>query len=145
MLRNALRSVEGEEVGFSFVALMRRLMFITLELAGAAAEVVYPASLARFENFQTDAQIAFHSLQLSGWLYNFAWVGLAVLIAAASALAFGTGVLPKWLAWAGFAFALVALLKFLTPLATLALLWVLIVSVLMLTGYVGSPRLAPHS
>src|SRR5215217_3351711 len=75
MLRNALRSVEGEEVGFSFVALMRRLMFITLELAGAAAEVVYPASLARFENFQTDAQIAFHSLQLSGWLYNFAWVG----------------------------------------------------------------------
>lgn len=68
-----------------------------------------------------------------------------MLIAAASVLAFGTGVLPKWLAWAGFAFALVALLKFLTPLATLALLWVLIVSVLMLTGYVGSPRLAPHS
>src|SRR5215217_9212908 len=75
MLRNVLRSAEGEEDGFSFVALVRGLMFITLELAGAAAEVVYPASLARFENFQTNAQIAFHSLQLSGWLYNFAWVG----------------------------------------------------------------------
>jgi hypothetical protein len=66
MLRNVLRSAEGEEVGFSFVALIRGLMFITLELAGAAAEVVYSASLARFENLQTDAQIAFHSLQLSG-------------------------------------------------------------------------------
>jgi hypothetical protein len=39
MLRRVLRSAEGED-RFSFLALMRVLTFITLELAGAAAEVV---------------------------------------------------------------------------------------------------------
>jgi hypothetical protein len=144
-LRSVLRGAEGEEEWLSSVALGGGLMYITLELAGAAAEIVYPATLARFANFQPDAQIAFHSLQLSGWLYSFAWAGMSVLIAATSVLALEAGFLQRWLAWAGFVFAVLALLKFLTPLATLALLWVLAVSVLMLAGRVGSSNLATRS
>jgi hypothetical protein len=121
-LRSALRSAEGaEEAWLSSIASSGGLMFITLELAGAAAEIVYPATLARFTNFEPDAQLAFLSLQLSGWLYSFAWVGFSVLIAASSVLAVGRGILPRWLAWAGLVFAVLALLKSLTPLATLAL------------------------
>jgi hypothetical protein len=145
ILRNVLRSAESEGEWLSTVAFSGGLMFITLELAGAAAEIVYPATLARFANFQPDAQLAFLSLQLSGWLYNFAWVGLSVLIAATSVLALGMGGLPRWLSWAGFVFAVLALIKFLTPLATVALLWVLAISVLMLAGRVSLSRLATRS
>ena len=108
-------------------------------LTGAAVEIVYPATLARFENFQQDAQLGFLSLALSGWMYRFAFVGMAALIAAASVIALRASVLPGWVAWAGFVVALVALLRFLGPLGGwLALLWVIAVSVLMLTGGVGS-------
>jgi hypothetical protein len=143
ILRNVLRSTEGEGEWLSTVALCGGLMFITLELAGAAAEIAYPATLARFANFQADAQLAFLSLSLSGWLYNFAWVGLSVLIAAASALALWLRRLPRWLGWAGFVFAVLALSKFLTPLAhSVALLWVLVVCALMLAGRVSFSRRA---
>jgi hypothetical protein len=68
-------------------------------------------------------------------MYRFAFVGMSVLIAATSAVTLRTGILPGWLAWAGFAVALVALLRFLGPLsAWVPLLWVVAVSVLMLTG-----------
>ena len=137
-LRSTLRSAEGaEEEWLSTIALGGGLMFITLELAGAAAEIVYPATVARFTNFQPDAQLAFLSLQLSGWLYSFAWVGFSVLIAATSVLALGKGILPRWLVWAGLVFAVLALLKFVTPLATLALLWVVALCVLLLVGQLG--------
>jgi hypothetical protein len=145
MVRNVLRSAEGEGEWLSTVALGGGLMFITLEMAGAAAEIVYPTTLASYANFQPDAQLAFLSLQLSGWLYSFAWVGMSVLIAATSVLALRMGGLPRWLAWAGLVFGVLALIKFLTPLAVLALLWVLAISVLMLTGHVSLPRLATRS
>jgi Domain of unknown function (DUF4386) len=97
-------------------------MFVALEMAGASVEIVHLATTARFENFQPDAQLAFISQALSGWLYNFAWVGMSVLLSATSVAALRMGFLPKWLAWAGFLAALVALIKFLVPHATLALL-----------------------
>lgn len=135
VLHSGLRGAEGEEHGFSSVSLAGGLLFVALILAGAAVEIVYPATLARFENFQQDAQLGFLSLALSGWMYRFAFAGMSVLIAASSAVGLRTGVLPGWLAWFGFVVALVALLRFLGPLsAWLALLWVVAVSVLMLTG-----------
>jgi hypothetical protein len=135
VLQDVLRSAEGEGYGFSSVSLAGGLLFIALVVAGAAVEIVYPATLARFENFQQDAQLGFLSLALSGWMYRFAFVGMSVLIAATSAVTLRTGILPGWLAWAGFAVALVALLRFLGPLsAWVPLLWVVAVSVLMLTG-----------
>jgi len=96
---------------FSHVSLAGGVLFAALMLAGAAVEIVYPATLARFENFQQDAQLGFLSLALSGRMYRFAFVGMSALIAAASLVALGTGVLPRWLAWAGFLFALAALLR----------------------------------
>jgi len=139
MLHGVLQDAEGERYGFSSVSLAGGLIFIALVLAGAAVEIVYPATLARFENFQQDAQLGFLSLALSGWMYRFAFVGMAALIAATSLIALRTSALPGWLAWAGFVAALVALLRFLGPLGGwLALLWVIALSVLMLTGGVGS-------
>jgi len=138
VLHGMLRSAEGEEGGFSSVAFAGGLVFITLALAGAAVEIVHPAAQARFENFAPNAQIGFLSLVLSGWIYRFALVGLSVLIAAASVVMLQTGVMPRWLAAAGFVAALFALLRFLIPLGgILGLLWVLVVSVLMLVGLVG--------
>ena len=144
-LHGVLQDAEGEGHGFSSVSLAGGLIFIALVLTGAAVEIVYPATLARFENFQQDAQLGFLSLALSGWMYRFAFVGMAALIAATSVIALRTRVLPGWLAWAGFVAALVALLRFLGPLGGwLALLWVIAVSVLMLTGGVGSTG-GPHT
>ena len=72
-------------------------------------------------------------------MYRFAFVGMSVLIAATSVVALRTGVLPGWLAWAGFVAALAALLRFLGPLGGwLTLLWVAAVCVLMLSGGVGA-------
>jgi hypothetical protein len=138
VLHNVLQGAEGEGYGFSSVSLVGGLLFVALVLAGAAIEIIYPATLARFENFQQDAQVGFLSLALSGWLYRFAFVGMSVLIAATSVVVLRTGVLPRWLGWAGLLVALVALLRFLGPLsAWLSLLWVVAVSVLMVAGGFG--------
>jgi Domain of unknown function (DUF4386) len=147
VLHGALREAEDERLGFfSSVFLAGGVMFIALMLAGAAVEIAYPASLARFENFQQDAQLGFLSLALSGWMYRFAFVGMAALIAVASVVVLRTGVLPRWLAWGGLVAALVALLRFVGPLGGwLALLWIIVVSVLMLTGGVESAGGPPRS
>src|SRR5215208_5778338 len=137
VLHGVLRSAEGEYSGLSSAGLAGGVMFVVLETAGASVEIIHPASTSRFENFLPDAQLAFVSQALSGWLYSFAWVGLAILLSATSLVALGTGFLPRWLAWAGFLAALVAVLKFLVPHATLALLWILAVSVLMIMGSVS--------
>jgi hypothetical protein len=141
-LHGVLRSVEGG--GISSVALAGGLVFITLVLAGAAVEIVYPATLARFENFQADAQLGFFSLALSGWMYRFALAGMSVFIAAASVVVLATGVMPRWLALVGFVAALLALFRFLIPLGGIVgLVWVLLVSVLMLVGRAGRTRVGP--
>ena len=137
VLHGVLRSAEGEHSGLSSAALAGGVMFVVLETAGASVEIIHPVTTSRFENFQPDAQLAFVSQALSGWLYSFAWVGLAILLSATSLVVLGTGFLPRWLAWAGFLAALVAVLKFLVPHATLALLWILAVSVLMIMGSVS--------
>jgi hypothetical protein len=65
-------------------------------------------------------------LALSGWVYRFALAGTSMLIAPAVML--GTGVMPRWLALAGFVVAGFALLRFLIPLGyILWLVWVLAV------------------
>ena len=142
-LHGVLRSVEGGSGGISSVALAGGLVFITLVLAGAAVEIVYPATLARFENFQADAQLGFLSLALSGWMYRFALAGMSVLIAA-SVVVLGTGIMPRWVALVGFVAALFALLRFLIPLGGIVgLVWVLAVSALMLVSRAGRSRVGP--
>jgi hypothetical protein len=48
---------------------------VCLTSVGFATEILYPATLARFENFQQDAQIGFLTLVLSTWSYFFCQVG----------------------------------------------------------------------
>lgn len=144
VLHGVLRRAEGERAVFSSVALAGGTMFVVLSWAGVAVEVSYPAASARFVNFQPDAQLVFLTLAASSWLYHFCQVGTSVLVSATSLVAFRTGVLPGWLAWAGFLVALLALLHFLLPLlsAIVGLLWVATVSALMLTSSVGPPTSA---
>jgi hypothetical protein len=146
VLHVVLQGAEDGGYGLSSASLAGGVLFVALMLAGAAVEIVYPATLARFENFQQDAQLGFISLALSGWLYRFAFVGMSALIAATSVVTLRTGILPGWLGWAGFLFALVALLRLLGPLgAWLSLLWVIAVSLLMLLGAVSRPVPAARS
>ena len=93
-------------------------MFLALMLAGAAVEIVHPATLARFENFAPDAQHGFLSLALSGWIYCFALVGMSVFIAATSVVVLSTSVMPRWLALTEFVAALFSLLHFLSQLGS---------------------------
>jgi hypothetical protein len=147
ILHGVLRRAEGEEGGgLSSAALVGGVTFVALSFAGVAVEVSYPATLACFENFQPDAQLAFFSLALSSWLYHFCQVGAGMLASATSLVALRTGVLPDWLAWAGFVVALLALLHFLLPLlaALVGLLWLAVISVLMLIGAVGSSTHIRH-
>jgi hypothetical protein len=138
VLHSVLQSAEGAGYGLSSVVLAGGLLFLALMLAGAAAEIVHPATQARFQNFRAEPQLGFLSLALSGWMYRFAFAGMAALIAATSLIALRTGALPKWLAWVGFAAALVALTRYVGPLGGwLALLWIAVVSVLMIVGAIG--------
>ncbi len=148
-LHGVLRSAEGDEEGgwLSSAALVGGIVFATLLYAGVAVEIAHPATLSRFEDFEPDSQLVFMTLALASWLYHFCQVGTAVLVSATSMIALGTGVLPRWLAWAGFVVALLALLHFLLPLlaAVAGLLWILVVSVLMLVGSVGFGRERPSA
>jgi hypothetical protein len=136
-LHALLGRAEGEEGGFfSSAALAGGSLFIVLSCAGYAAEIIYPATLVRFENFTPAAEPAFTALTLSAWLYHFCQVGASVMISATSLVALGTGVLPRWLAFAGLVVAVLTLLHFLLPLlgAIAGLLWIALISALMLAG-----------
>jgi hypothetical protein len=146
VLHGMLQGAERDGYGFASVALIGGLLFVALMLAGAAVEIVHPAAQARFATFRPDAQLGLASMALSGWLYRFAFVGMAALIAASSLVAIRTELFPGWLAWGGFLCAIVALLRFFGPLAGwLALLWIVVVSVLMLAGMVGRSVAAGRS
>ncbi len=140
VLRRAEDGAQGGGGGLPAAALAGGIVFAALSAAGFAAEIIYPATLQRFGVFEPDAQFVLVSLTLSSWLYHFCQVGASVLVLVTSLVALGTGVLPRWLALAGFVVALLTLLHFLFPLlgALAGLAWVAAVSVLMLTGGVGS-------
>jgi hypothetical protein len=143
-LHSLLRRAEGEGAGLSSVALVGGTAFIVLSCAGYAAELIYPATLQRFENFVPDAQRAFESLVLSSWLYHFCQAGAAVMVSAASLVALSTGVLPRWLVLVGLVVTVLTLLHFLLPLvaAIAGLVWVALASAFMLagSGRASSPR-----
>ena len=130
----------GVGVGLPAAALAGGIVFAALTAAGFVAEILYPATVLRFGVLEPTEQFVLVSLTLSSWLYHYCQVGTSVLVLATSLSALGTGVLPRWLALAGFVVALLTLLHFLVPLlaALVGLLWIAVVSVLMLTGNVGS-------
>ena len=136
VLRGVLRRAEGEAGVLSSAALAGGVVFAALSAAGFAAEILYPATLVRFEGYDQADGLAFASLALATWLYHYCQVGASVMITATSLLALMTGVLPRWLALAGLVVALLTLLHFLLPLlgALAGLAWIAVVSALMLSG-----------
>jgi hypothetical protein len=136
VLRGMLRRAEGEEGVLSSVALAGGIVFAALSAAGFAAEILFPATLLRFEGYDQADGLAFASLALASWLYHYCQVGASVLISATSLAALTTGILPRWLALAGLVVALLTLLHFLFPLlgALAGLAWIAVVSAVMLAG-----------
>jgi len=139
VLRLAEEGAQGRG-GLAAAALAGGLVFATLSAAGTAVEIVYPATVLRFGDFELESQFMLVSLTLSSWLYHFGQVGASALVLVTSLVALGTEVLPRWLALAGFVVALLTLLHFLLPLlgAVAGLVWLAAVSVLMLSGGVRS-------
>ena len=146
VLRSAEDGAQGGGGGLPAAALAGGIVFAALSAAGFAAEILYPAALQRFGVFEPDAAFVLVSLTLSSWLYHFCQVGASAMVLVTSVVALETGVLPRWLALAGFVVALLTLLHFLVPLlaALVGLLWIAAVSVLMLTGGVGSTGGGPR-
>jgi hypothetical protein len=138
VLRSAGDDTRGG--GLPAAALAGGIVFVGLEAVGFAVEILYPAALQRFGVFEPDAAFVLVSLTLSSWLYHFCQVGASVMVLVTSLVALETGVLPRWLALAGLVVALLTLLHFLVPLvaALVGLLWIAALSVLMLSGGVGS-------
>jgi len=98
-LYGVLRSAEGNEEGgwLSSAALVGGIVFATLSYAGVAVEIVHPATLSRFEDFEPDPQLVFMTLALATWLYHFCQVGTSVLATATSLLALRRGFCrPAW-------------------------------------------------
>jgi hypothetical protein len=141
--RGAAGAVRG---ALPAAALAGGILFATLEAAGFTAEILFPAALQRFGVFEPDAAFVLVSLTLASWLYHYCQIGASAMVLVTSLVVLGTGVLPRWLALAGFVVALLTLLHVLLPLlgALVGLLWIAAVSVLMLTsgvgGSTGSPR-----
>lgn len=67
---------------------------------------------------------------------------MSVLVSAASLIILRTRILPQWLALLGLIAALLALIQFLIPPygGMLALLWIVVLSALMLSGAVSTGR-----
>jgi hypothetical protein len=126
--------------GLPAAALAGGIVFVGLEAVGFAVEILYPAALQRFGVFEPDAAFVLVSLTLSSWLYHYCQVGASAMVLVTSLVALETGVLPRWLVLAGLVVALLTLLHFLVPLvaALVGLLWIAALSVLMLSGGVGS-------
>lgn len=140
MLRSAGDDARGVGRGLPAATLAGGIVFVGLEAVGFAAEILYPAALQRFGVFEPDAAFVLVTLTLSSWLYHFCQAGASAMVLVTSLIALETGVLPRWLALAGLLVALLTLLHFLLPLlaALVGLAWIAAVSVLMLTGGVGS-------
>ena len=66
ILHPLLQHAEHDGYAFGSITLIGGLLFVTLMLAGAAIEIVHPATQTRFANFHSDAQLGFVSLALSG-------------------------------------------------------------------------------
>jgi hypothetical protein len=90
ILCGMLWRAESEGPWLALVALAGGLMFITLSRAGTVTEILYAATVSRFDSFEQDAQLAFLSVALSSWLYHFGQVGTSVMVIATSLVVLGT-------------------------------------------------------
>lgn len=135
-LSGVVRQAEGEGGGLSSVVAAGGTVFIVLSCAGYAAELIYPATLMRFENYVPEASSIFESLAVSAWLYHFCQVGASAMVTATSLAILASNIMPRWMALVGLVVAILTLLHFLLPLigAISGLVWIALISALMLAG-----------
>jgi hypothetical protein len=133
-LRGRLSAAEGEPATLSAVSFAGGVVFVAMLFAGAAAQSpTYAFSVDLFDEPQS--QLARATIPHQGYsALIFGLLAAALTVASASLAIMRTEVYPLWLAWLGFAVAVLLLfgLLFLPILALLV--WVLAVSVVLLRG-----------
>ena len=134
-----LRAAEGEPAPLSAVTFASGVVFVAMLFAGAAAQSpTYAFSIDLFDEPQS--QLARATIPHQGYsALIFGLLAAALAVASASLAIMRTEVYPRWLAWLGFAVALLLLfgLLFLPMLALLV--WVLAVSVVLLRSDRSEP------
>jgi hypothetical protein len=136
-----LRAVDGDGTDWSTLAVASAVGLVTLMLASGAAMATVPAGVEFGDVPVPDGEFARQLEQLGFGLLLLGGMVLAgVCIAAVSMGALLTGMLPRWLAIAGFVVAVVVGLGgvFFVPMILLVL-WALVVGIFMLRP----PSLAP--
>jgi hypothetical protein len=115
------------------VAMAGGLLTATIKLAGlpAAFTVLYRADDG------ISAQLATALVDMNTAAFAATWLTIALMLAATAAVALGTGVLPRWLAWSAVVTAvlLLASVPFFVadpPTFMLAILWIIAASVVLI-------------
>jgi len=138
-LRGVLRRAEGEPGTLSTLAFIGGVLFTAMLLVSGGAVAAVPGGIELGEANKPDPDFVRYLPQL-GWVIltiGGAFAAIA-LVFSTSILTLKTGVFPKWVAWLGFVAAL-ALLFAATFLPMIALLiWVLAVSIVLLTRPPGA-------
>jgi hypothetical protein len=127
-----LRRAEGEPGGWTAAALASGTAFVALQTAAISVWAAIPFTIENSDEFVLDPNTE-RVVDTLGYALFFTGLTLtAVLVAATSALALRTGVLPRWLGWVGVVVAVVMLASFLFFPLFVLLAWVLVVSIAML-------------
>ena len=132
ILRNRMRAVEGSEDRLSWTASTASVGGVTLVAAATSLQVM--GALRADEDGEIAPGLAQLYLDASGILYGAAapiLFGVGVLTTAALALHSGE-LMPKWMAWVGLAFSIVA---FIPPISWVFMfllfnLWILALSIM---------------
>jgi hypothetical protein len=144
-LRDVLRSEEGLWGSGASLSYAGGIAFVALLWAATAAGTAYASAADHFDAFTVDPQTVQTAMSLSAmsfWLVGLGSVAAGVMIAAASAVVLGTGVLPRWFGWTGVVLAVLSVLAVVILPPVAPLLWVLIASVLLLTRRAPAPAAA---
>jgi len=140
-LRGKLSAAEGEPATLSAVTFASGVVFVAMLFAGAAAQSpTYAFSVDLFDEPQSELTRA--TIPHQGYsMLIFGLLAVALTVASTSLAIIRTRVYPPWLAWLGFAVAVLLLfgLLFLPMLALIV--WVLAVSVVLLRSDNARPVL----
>jgi hypothetical protein len=144
VLRSRLRAAEGPGGGLASLAFGSGVASAALWI-GAVTFFVAPLATADNRGDALGAPADLYAFSSdAGYLL---WVGAVVLGAlvvwATSAVAFRTGLLPRWFAWVGVVVGVICLFAVFFVPAFVYWAWILVASLLLLRTRAGSSRAAP--
>ena len=134
-LRSALRRAGEPTPPVAAVAFAAGLLFLAMLLAANVSNAIVAAAFNfgnEFKSAPLDPQIVRLTNGASYWLSVYAAVAGGVFAGAASIAGRAVGVIPRWLAYAGYGVLVVGFASVLFPVALpLTLLWVLAASIVL--------------